>query len=108
MIAIETTASASTQLYLLPAGSVAVLEHADGTSDAPHLSESSLISSHAAPRMERATYDLLGIASTATDKRGWLRHGGWPETVFPLRRDVDGKAQYPFEVRAVSVCAGGR
>ena len=40
----------------------------------------------AARRMERATYDLLGIASTEPDKRGWLRHGGWPETVFPLRR----------------------
>src|SRR5262252_6835270 len=40
----------------------------------------------AARRMQRATYDLLGIAADATDRRGWLRHGGWPETVFPLRR----------------------
>jgi Ni,Fe-hydrogenase III large subunit len=49
----------------------------------------------AAARMERATHDLLGIASTASDQRGWLRHGGWPESVYPLRRDVDGKHEYP-------------
>ncbi len=48
----------------------------------------------AARRMERATFDLLGIASTEPDKRRWLRHTGWPETVFPLRREVDGRKQY--------------
>ncbi len=47
-------------------------------------------------RMERAVHDLLGIASTEPDKRCWLRHGGWPEMVYPLRRDVDGKQQYPI------------
>lgn len=47
-------------------------------------------------RMERAMHDLLGIASTEPDKRGWLRHGGWPETIYPLRRDVDGEQQYPI------------
>ena len=57
----------------------------------------------AARRMQRATYDLLGIAADATDRRGWLRHNGWPETVFPLRRDeeeqqqlVGAAAPYPF------------
>lgn len=48
-------------------------------------------------RMQRAQYDLLGIRAEETDARGWLRHGGWPETVFPLRRDVDGSIQYPLE-----------
>jgi Ni,Fe-hydrogenase III large subunit/Ni,Fe-hydrogenase III component G len=43
----------------------------------------------AAGRMERSTYDLLGISSTAADKRGWLRHNGWPEGIFPLRRDLN-------------------
>ena len=43
----------------------------------------------AAARMERAVYDLLGVASTAHDTRGWLRHNGWPEDAFPLRRDFD-------------------
>lgn len=43
----------------------------------------------AAARMERAVFDLLGIASTAPDTRGWLRHNGWPPDAFPLRRDFD-------------------
>ena len=43
----------------------------------------------AAQRMQRATYDLLGIAADATDRRGWLRHDGWADTVFPLRRDAE-------------------
>jgi Ni,Fe-hydrogenase III large subunit/Ni,Fe-hydrogenase III component G len=46
----------------------------------------------AAARMERATYDLLGIASTAPDRqldqRPWLRHDAWSATTFPLRRDA--------------------
>ncbi|MFP5205124.1 MAG: NADH-quinone oxidoreductase subunit C, partial [Acidobacteriota bacterium] len=42
-----------------------------------------------AARMQRAVYDLLGIASTDPDGRGWLRHNGWHEDEFPLRRDFD-------------------
>ena len=42
----------------------------------------------AAGRMQRAAYDLLGVrADAAQDTRKWLRHGAWPEDVFPLRRD---------------------
>src|SRR5205807_6095595 len=26
--------------------------------------------------------------------RGWLRHGGWPEDAFPLRRDFDRNNQF--------------
>jgi Ni,Fe-hydrogenase III large subunit len=44
--------------------------------------------------MERAIFDLLGIKSMEADHRGWLRHGGWPRDVFPLRRDFDGNTQY--------------
>jgi hypothetical protein len=41
----------------------------------------------AALRMQRATYDLLGIhAQEAGDSRKWLRHGAWPGGTFPLRR----------------------
>src|SRR5579883_1925472 len=54
-------------------------------------------------RMERAIFDLLGIKSIEPDHRGWLRHGGWPEDAFPLRRDFDcnnqfaaASAPYPF------------
>jgi Ni,Fe-hydrogenase III large subunit/Ni,Fe-hydrogenase III component G len=82
-------------VYLLPEGSVAVLEHEmEGHTHPTYPSLADLFPS--ASRMERATYDLLGIASTATDKRGWLRHGGWPETAFPLRRNVDRSLQYPL------------
>ena len=48
----------------------------------------------AALRMQRAVYDLLGISTDESDERGWLRHGGWPQTIFPLRRDVDANQQY--------------
>jgi Ni,Fe-hydrogenase III large subunit len=50
-----------------------------------------------ASRMERATFDLLGIRSMDPDHRGWLRHGGWPETVFPLRRDFDSGSQFAVQ-----------
>ena len=29
------------------------------------------------------------------DERPWLRHASWPETVFPLRRDVPARGPYP-------------
>jgi Ni,Fe-hydrogenase III large subunit/Ni,Fe-hydrogenase III component G len=55
-------------------------------------------------RMQRALYDLLGVAAEgAADRRPWLRHGAWREDEFPLRRDFDATArregapdQYPF------------
>jgi Ni,Fe-hydrogenase III large subunit/Ni,Fe-hydrogenase III component G len=53
----------------------------------------------AASRMQRAVYDLLGISTTEPDTRGWLRHDGWPETVFPLRRDLDGNCKYDLTPR---------
>ena len=43
-----------------------------------------------ADRMQRASFDLLGIRATdAVDDRKWLRHGAWPAAVFPLRKDFD-------------------
>jgi Ni,Fe-hydrogenase III large subunit/Ni,Fe-hydrogenase III component G len=54
-------------------------------------------------RMERTVFDLLGIRSMEPDQRGWLRHGGWSESAFPLRRDFESNSQsaavsepYPF------------
>ena len=83
-------------VYLLPESRVTMLEHEmEGQTHPTYPSLADLFPS--ASRMERATYDLLGIASTATDKRGWLRHGGWPEGVFPLRRNVDGKLRHPLK-----------
>jgi Ni,Fe-hydrogenase III large subunit/Ni,Fe-hydrogenase III component G len=79
--------------YLLP-DSVLVVEHAIDDTVAPNYPD---IAGWfpTAQRMQRAVYDLLGISSGNSDTRGWLRHGGWPETLFPLRRDVDGNQQYP-------------
>ena len=45
-------------------------------------------------RMERAIFDLIGIRSMEADQRAWLRHGGWPEGEFPLRRDFDSSNQF--------------
>ncbi len=47
----------------------------------------------AACRMQRATYDLLGIrALGADDQRKWLRHAAWPEGSFPLRKNFNAAA----------------
>ena len=47
--------------------------------------------------MERAVHDLLGIVSMEPDQRGWLRHGGWPQAAFPLRRDFNGSSQFSID-----------
>ncbi|WHZ18966.1 MAG: Hydrogenase-4 component G [Rhodanobacteraceae bacterium] len=41
-----------------------------------------------ASRMQRATFDLLGLRTLGGDQRPWLRHGAWPAEVFPLRHDA--------------------
>ncbi len=43
---------------------------------------------YAAGRMQRAARDLLGIDADAADRRPWLRHAAWPDTEYPLRRNV--------------------
>lgn len=77
----------------LYSGGIAVVEHEmdSGTKPTfPSLREFF----PSAVRMERAVFDLLGIKSMEPDHRGWLRHGGWPENAFPLRRDFDGSTQF--------------
>jgi Ni,Fe-hydrogenase III large subunit/Ni,Fe-hydrogenase III component G len=56
-----------------------------------------------ANRMQRATRDLVGIATEGGDQRPWLRHGAWPADWYPLRHDAfdhsgfDNKpSDYPF------------
>lgn len=49
----------------------------------------------AAARMQRALFDLLGIAANgAQDSRPWLNHGRWPDSYFPLRRAHSGAEQF--------------
>ncbi|GGA51017.1 NADH-quinone oxidoreductase subunit C [Dyella nitratireducens] len=50
-------------------------------------------------RLQRAIYDLLGLESDDGDTRPWLRHSGWPEDRFPLRKDVSAAATYPNRPR---------
>ena len=53
-----------------------------------------------AARMQRATFDLLGLAADgAQDRRPWLNHGAWPAEYRPLRvRDAaDAIAPQPLQ-----------
>jgi Ni,Fe-hydrogenase III large subunit/Ni,Fe-hydrogenase III component G len=61
----------------------------------------------AANRMQRAAFDLVGVASDADDQRPWLWLASWPIDRFPLRRDFEaspkwepGQEEYAF-VRVV-------
>ena len=64
-----------------------------------------------ANRMQRATYDLLGIhAERGADPRPWLRHGAWPNDEFPLRKDFEATARFqavPDDYAFVPVAGDG-
>src|SRR5271169_878858 len=79
--------------YLLP-DEVILVEHvlAATATSYPSLEAYSPV----AGRLQRAVRDLLGLSANSTDERPWLRHGGWPEEVFPLRRDSSPDQQYPL------------
>jgi len=78
--------------YLLP-GEVVLVEHPLSPGDESYPSLAPLFP--VAGRLERAVADLLGLRAEGGDGRGWLRHGGWPETVFPLRRDSAATGNFP-------------
>ena len=80
--------------YLLPTDVLVLAHEIDNIANPNYRSLASIFPS--ALRMERMTYDLLGILSTHRDRRGWVRHGGWSENTYPLRRDIDGKKRYPL------------
>ncbi len=57
----------------------------------------------AANRMQRAAFDLVGIASEAEDQRPWVWQASWPIDRYPLRRDFEaspkwqpGEEEYAF------------
>jgi Ni,Fe-hydrogenase III large subunit/Ni,Fe-hydrogenase III component G len=81
----------------LLAAQVVVLEHAPsaGTLGYPSLTRWFPV----ADRLQRAVYDLLGMEADMGDTRPWLRHGGWPEDFFPLRRDADPAERHPLDSR---------
>ncbi len=81
--------------WLLPQ-SILVLEHSIEDVRNPSYPGLSTIFP-AALRMERAAYDLLGISAEEADARAWLRHGGWPGNLFPLRREISASQSYPLD-----------
>ena len=48
----------------------------------------------AANRMQRAAFDLTGVASDGNDNRPWLWLASWPIDQFPLRRDFEASEQW--------------
>ena len=48
----------------------------------------------AANRMQRAAFDLVGVASEADDQRPWLWMASWPIDRFPLRRDFEASPKW--------------
>ena len=88
-------------LLVLYEGLVCLELHlADATQTYPDLSDLFAC----ATRMQRAAHDLVGVIPQGnSDRRKWLRHGAWPEGVFPLHRDfalassfAPGDDHYPF------------
>lgn len=80
--------------WLLQQG-LLVLEHVIGDAANPGYPDISHLFP-AALRMQRAVYDLLGVAAQGADARPWLRHGGWPADAFPLRRYTHVAQSHPF------------
>jgi Ni,Fe-hydrogenase III large subunit len=71
--------------FLLPEGALVLSHKIDAIANPTY---PSLVHAFpAAARLERATHDLLGIASTAPDQRPWHRHDAWPANHYPLRHD---------------------
>ena len=83
------------------ADGLTVLEHTLPDADARYPDLTPIFP--AANRMQRVTYDLIGIAAEADDQRPWLWLASWPIDQFPLRRDFvaspkwePGQEEYEF------------
>jgi len=69
-----------------------VLEHTLPDADARYPDVTPIFP--AANRMQRAIYDLLGIAAESDDQRPWSWMASWPIDRFPLRRGFDAASQW--------------
>jgi len=74
------------------ADGLTVLEHTLADADALYPDLTRIFP--AANRMQRATYDLLGVAAESDDQRPWLWMASWPIDQFPLRRDFVASAAW--------------
>ncbi|MBS0575636.1 MAG: NADH-quinone oxidoreductase subunit C [Proteobacteria bacterium] len=71
-------------LALHDGADLVVVEAALDAEDPHHPDLSAILP--AAARMQRANCDLTGIRADGGDPRGWLDHGHWSGSAFPLRR----------------------
>jgi Ni,Fe-hydrogenase III large subunit/Ni,Fe-hydrogenase III component G len=89
------------RVLLIDAGGLTLLEHRLPDADAQYPDIARIFP--AANRMQRAAFDLAGVASDADGQRRWLRHQAWESGTFPLQRDFVAPAEsvppdddYPF------------
>ena len=73
-------------------GGLTVLEHSLPDASAQYPDIATIFP--AANRMQRAAFDLTGIAADSDDQRQWLWHACWPIDHFPLRRDFDASPKW--------------
>ena len=88
-------------VVLQDADGLVLLEHALPSSESTYPDLAVVFP--AANRMQRAAFDLVGIASEAEDQRPWVWQASWPIDQFPLRRDFvaspkwqPGEEEYAF------------
>src|SRR6266404_5051919 len=74
---------AKEQVALVDADGLSVLEHTLPDEGGQYSDIAAIFP--AANRMERAAFDLVGVASDADDQRPWLWLASWPIDRFPLR-----------------------
>lgn len=89
------------RVALEDADGLTVLEHTLPDADARYPDVAAIFP--AANRMQRAAFDLTGVASDADDARPWLWQACWPIDRFPLQRDFEpspkwepGEEEYGF------------
>jgi len=89
------------RVALADADGLTVLEHTLPDGDARFPDVAAIFP--AANRMQRAVFDLVGVAAEADDQRPWLWLASWPIDRFPLRRDFEaspkwepGQEEYSF------------
>ena len=69
-----------------------VLEHTLPDADAHYPDVAAIFP--AANRMQRAAFDLTGIAADSDDQRQWLWQACWPIDRYPLRRDFEASPKW--------------
>ena len=80
------------RVALEDADGLTVLEHSLPDADAHYPDVAAIFP--AANRMQRAAFDLTGIAADSDDQRQWLWQACWPIDRYPLRRDFEASPKW--------------